>query len=362
MFNTKPQQTIGVIDLGTPEQKEGLYKFKELVASSAPVSLAPTSPERWKVYPKRNQASQSSCVYHARAKAAGILQEQATGEFVEYSASDYNKRSNRNLPAPSNEGAWPVEAFDQWRTQGIGLEALEPTNDKSAQELAVMKQSSFEKEVANVSKLDAYYALDGYDFDQIISTLKATGKPIPLGFFATGAEWNRNVPTILDPTLTLNTAGVRHEVCATPNFGIYNGEEGFTIEDSWGSTGIEGAGVRWITRSFFTKRNYIPGLVPTRFKSYEDMAIDPKRPSIKLTRDLEYGMQGPDVFALQQVLKYEGFFPANHTGSEYLLELTVKGIKLYQEKYGIVSSGTAETTGYGRVGPTTRADINKRFK
>jgi len=301
--------------------------------------------------------SQSSCVFHARAKMAGILHEQQRGEFIEFSAADYNKRSNK--PA---EGAYPVEALDLLRKEGIGLEVLEISNNVSADELKAVVQSGFDKQVAGLSLLDAFYSLPAYDFDTIISTLHATGKPIPLGFFATVSEWNRDVPTIIDAGLFLENASVRHEVCATPNFGIWNGQEGFTIEDSWGTTGINGTGVRFITREFFSKRNYIPGLVPTSFKGYSVIDIKPVRPKVLLERDLEKGMTGEDVRALQAVYKYEGLFPANHSGSDYFGEITERCTKDYQARYGIISEGTPSTSGYGRVGPKTRAHINKLYK
>ena len=353
---TEPEYK-GIKDLGTLEQKTKLYQIEELVSAPAAVSLAPTSPDRWKVWPRRDQKNSSSCVYQARAKAAGILREQETGEYVEYSAADYKKRSN----AP-DEGAYPIEAFDFWRTKGIGIEALEPSQGMSETEINASIQTDYEKKVADISKLDAYYALPEYNFDLFLSTLKATGKPIPVGFYGTYKEWSQDVPAILEASLTLGSAPVRHEVCATPNYGIYKGKEGFTIEDSWGSTGIEGKGVRFITREFFAKRNYLPGIVPTRFKTYEDIGVVPTKPKVKLVRDLDYGDEGEDVRDLQTVLKYEGYFPANHAGSTYYLELTQRGVQQYQAAHGIVSTGTPETTGYGRVGAKTRAHINNRYK
>lgn len=342
----------GIIDLGTPKQKSKLFQAKELVASNAPVSLSLTKPEQWKIYPKRNQDGSNTCVYQARAKACGILQEQKTGEFVEYSAADYNKRSN------ATPGAYAVESFDLLLKDGIGLEALEPSQNMNDDGVAKVKQTEFEKKVAKVSLLDGYYGLNAYDFDQIISTLHATKKPIPLGFFGTFKEWNQDMPKIIDKTLTLENAPVRHEVCATPNYGIYNGEEGFTIEDSWGSTGIKGLGVRWITRSFFEKRNYIPGLVPTSFKDYEQINIQPAKPKVELTKDLYFDMTDSDVNKLQTVLKYEGLFPVNHSGSNYYGEITKRGVEKLQTMYNLAKP---ENAGYGRCGPVTRAFINKKY-
>lgn len=352
----KPKYS-GVADLGTEKQKKDLYPSKELVASPSSVSLSPTNPDRWKIWPKRNQDGQSSCVYHARGKAGGILHEIKRGEFVELTAADYENRSNK--PA---EGSFPVESFDMWRNNGIGLEVLEPSNNLSAEELRAHKQTTFEKNVAQLSLLDAYYAIPAFNFDMIVSTLHATQKPIPLGFFATYEEWNKDTPVIRDPGLSLQNAAVRHEVCATPNFGIFEGQEGFTIEDSWGDAGIAGTGVRWISRSFCNARNYIPGLVPTSFKDFEDIGVEPSKPKSKLRRDLEREDTGDDVHRLQMVLKYEGFFPANHSGSTYFGPITERAVKMYQEAYDIVNEGTPQTTGYGRVGPQTRAHINNRYR
>lgn len=346
--------TIGILDLGTEAQKAKLFTISELIpAAAGAVPLEITDPSKWKIYPRRDQAQSNTCVFQARAKAAGILREQTTGEFVEYSASDYNKRSNK----PS-AGAYPVEAFDFWKKDGIGLEVLEPSQKMSDAGVALVTQSPFEIDVAKISKIENYVALLGYNFDVILATLYNTKKPIPVGFFATSSEWNKDVPIIINPSLTLDKAGVRHEVCATPNIGIYKGEEGFTIEDSWGTTGIEGKGVRWITRSFFEKRNYIPGLYPTAFKTYTDIGVQPTKPKVNLQIDLEFGMQHPDVRKLQEVYKYEGLFPANHPGSDLFHNITLEATKKFQVRYSIAAPGDG---GYGRVGPKTRAKINQLF-
>lgn len=346
--------TIGILDLGTAAQKAKLFSIAELVpAPAGVVPMLPTDPTKWKIWPRRNQADSNTCVYQARAKAAGILREQTTGEFVEYSAADYNKRSNK--PAA---GAYPVEAFDFWKQQGVGLEALEKSQFMDDNELSHNNQSPFEAEVAKLSRAENYVALIGYNFDVIVSTLHATGKPIPLGFFGKTIEWNRDVPTMSDPNLKLENATVRHEVCATPNYGIYQGSEGFTIEDSWGNTGIDNKGVRWITRAFCEKRNYIPGLYPTAFKNYQDIGVNPTKPHYVFNVDLEFGMRHPDVRKLQEVYKYEGLFPANHEGSDLFHNITLDCTKKFQVRYGVAGPSDA---GYGRVGPKTRAKLNALY-
>jgi peptidoglycan hydrolase-like protein with peptidoglycan-binding domain len=48
-------------------------------------------------------------------------------------------------------------------------------------------------------------------------------------------------------------------------------------------------------------------------------------------------------------------FFSNYFGSE-----TEKAVKRYQTTKNIVSSGTPETTGYGQLGPSTRASLNNK--
>lgn len=347
--------TLGAIDTRSQEEKEKDYIFEELVLTPAIVSLTATSPERWKIYPKRNQDGSNTCVYQSRAKAAGILEELRNGEFVEYSAAAYNRRSN----APS-AGAIPAEAFTDWKKNGIGLETLEQSQNKNDFEIAKVSQSEFEKRVASLSTLDSFFSLPVTNFDVIVSTLHATKKPIPLCFYGTYSEWNRDIP-IISANITLRDAEVRHSVCATPNYGIWQGKEGFTIEDSWGSAGISGTGVRFITREFM-QRNYIGGLVPTTFKSYSDMNVTPAKPKYKFRKTLQYGLKNDiDVVALQNILKFEGFFPANQSSTGCYFEVTRKGVLALQQKYKVASADELLSINGRVVGPSTIEKLNSLY-
>jgi hypothetical protein len=343
----------GVPDLGSPEQKAKLYKFEEIVSAPASFSMGQTNPDLWKIYPKRDQDGSNTCVFQARAKMAGILRDQLQGEFIEYSASDYNKRTNQGA------GAWPIEALDFARKDGIGLEALEPSQGMTDDQIAKNKQTEFQKEVAKVSLLDSYFGLPNYDFDTLVSTLHATKKPMMVGFFATMNEWNQDVVDIRTPSLTLGQATVRHEVCATPNYGIYKGKEGFTIEDSWGSTGINGKGVRWITREFFEKRNYLQPLYPTHFKTYTEIGIKPEVPKYTFLKNLQINDRNDDVKALQDMLKYENFFPANHQSTGFYGELTAKGVLAWQLKHKVDTIETLNSLGGRYFGNKSRAVANR---
>lgn len=61
---------------------------------------------------------------------------------------------------------------------------------------------------------------------------------------------------------------------------------------------------------------------------------------------------------LQKMLSSDkSIYPEGIT-SVFYGRLTVKSVERFQEKYGIVSSGTPKTTGYGMVGPKTMKKIN----
>lgn len=87
--------------------------------------------------------------------------------------------------------------------------------------------------------------------------------------------------------------------------------------------------------------------------------------SYKFYRNLAYKMTGPDVLELQKYLNANGFVLAqNGVGSvgketNYFGHLTERAVQKFQAQYGIVSSGSPAMTGYGLVGPRTRAKLNE---
>ncbi|MCR4330445.1 MAG: carbohydrate-binding protein [Patescibacteria group bacterium] len=74
---------------------------------------------------------------------------------------------------------------------------------------------------------------------------------------------------------------------------------------------------------------------------------------------LRKGSEGAEVTKLQQYLAKDPALYPEGTISGYFGVLTEAAIKRFQQKYGIVSAGTPESTGYGMVGPKTRAKLNE---
>lgn len=78
---------------------------------------------------------------------------------------------------------------------------------------------------------------------------------------------------------------------------------------------------------------------------------------LTFVRYLGIGSQGADVTLLQKFLVKDGDYPqAIITG--YYGSLTERAVEAFQTKDGIVNYGTPDTTGYGAVGPRTRAALN----
>ncbi len=83
---------------------------------------------------------------------------------------------------------------------------------------------------------------------------------------------------------------------------------------------------------------------------------------------LYVGMNSPEVKQLQQLLNTDRTTALAKSGNgstgketDYFGPLTEKAVERFQTEYKIVSSGTPSTTGYGLVGPRTRAMLSKVF-
>lgn len=83
-----------------------------------------------------------------------------------------------------------------------------------------------------------------------------------------------------------------------------------------------------------------------------------------LSANLNFGMTNPQVLILQQILNKSGFVistagpgaPGNET--TYFGGLTREALRKFQCAKGIACSGNESSTGFGRVGPLTRAALN----
>lgn len=110
-----------------------------------------------------------------------------------------------------------------------------------------------------------------------------------------------------------------------------------------------------------------PAVVPSAQQNQTSATpAQPKpAPTLALNKQLDYGVTDPQVRELQKFLNSQGFSVASagagSVGNEtdYFGPLTQAALKKYQAAKGIVSTGDALTTGYGRLGPQTLSSIQK---
>ncbi len=80
--------------------------------------------------------------------------------------------------------------------------------------------------------------------------------------------------------------------------------------------------------------------------------------ALTVATTLDFGARGSEVMALQEFLATDVSVYPEAIVSGYFGTLTRAAVQRFQCKRGIVCSGDAASTGYGRVGPRTLAAIN----
>ncbi len=96
------------------------------------------------------------------------------------------------------------------------------------------------------------------------------------------------------------------------------------------------------------------GTVPASFASASELQA-------VFTYPLMRGVRGNAVTRLQELLSEDRTLYPEGSITGYFGPLTERAVQRFQKKYGIVVSGNPSTTGYGRVGPATRAKLIEVF-
>lgn len=94
-------------------------------------------------------------------------------------------------------------------------------------------------------------------------------------------------------------------------------------------------------------------------KNLEKVEITLEETSIVFTKNLSRGDQNDDVRKLQEFFKKDPAIYPEGLVTSFFGELTEKAVQRFQKKEGIVNSGSGATTGFGHVGPKTRARLNE---
>ncbi len=323
------QNYIGVIpDPRTEYQKARDYYHNELYGATL---IQWIEKNRYKEYSLRDQDGSSSCVGQGTAKAMEAL----TG-IVDSAHPTYSRRPNK----PS-EGMYLQAAGDLRKNQGTTTEERDPSQklDELHMDAPVL---------VSTPTLISNYAFVAIDIDQIAQAIDLH-KGVALTFESNYDEW-------IDIPVVKGTPKWGHCVCAV-DYTLYKGEKAIVIEDSWGhATSIGNGGQRIITESFLKARcTGAMYLIPK--------TTDPvPKPQHTFINQLTYGMMGSaDVIALQDCLKYLGFFPANVHSTGNFLSATAHAVIKYQISKGIMDFANEKDIEKVKVGKKTLVALNKDF-
>jgi len=345
--------TGALLDTRPEEVRAKDYQFGEIVASANPVNWIQKPQITWRRFPIFNQNGSGSCVFQTMAKLMGIMYWLKNGQYVHFSATHgYQRRVNK--PAPGMGG---VDAFDIAR-KGVTLEELAPSQNMTDAQMDGYKIASYKEKVGEIFKINNYVILPIKNIDTVASVIQTTGKGVMVWFFFEYSEWT-DVPFIKNPNLEPNgSSTVRHSVAAV-DFTLWDGKKAIIIEDSWGPTfGL--AGQRVITEDFFKARNLFAAY-PINFV-FEEGAVD--KPHYTFTKTLKFSptfVTDPDVKALQDILKYEGLFPANTDSTGYYGSVTAKAVLAFQKKYQVTPDAELDALQGRECGPKTIAKLNELY-
>ena len=340
-------QSGAVLDARTEEEKERDYKLGEVVASVSPVNWIEKS--GYRRFPIFNQDGSGSCVAQTQAKELGIMRWLKDGNYVHFSATDiYQRRANKPY---GGMGAIDVRSI---AAKGVTLEVLCPSQDMNDAQMDTQTIEPYKREVGMVFSVPNYIEDPVADIETIASVIQATGKGVMVWFYFKIEEWTER-PKVLYPDLDLYAATtLRHSVTAV-DFTLIAGKKCLIIDDSWG-TGFGTAGQRTIDEDFFKARNWYAGhLVNFKFE------LPPVAPKHTFTKPLTLGMTDPDVVALQDILKYEQFFPTNTDSTGFYGGVTASGVLKWQLKHQVDTPDALNALQGKRVGSLTISKLNSIY-
>jgi len=338
-----------LIDNRPREEKEKDYDSRELAFSTVPPEYTTRSKAQKlaEKYELENQFQTSSCASHAGARCLGIHEEVEGREYKKLApAFIYRQRINKT------EGMFVYDLGNIGREKGCPPFDLLPTPKTEKEINSVVITDEMRKE-AEKYKGGNSISINEKDIDSYAKVINNLGLPITLFVWGSVAEWSKEYPEVLDKTLTLEKAPIRHLVAIVPNSAyIYKNKKYFIILDSslFGKIYI-----RHISEDFLKERT----VVGMYWLTLPNKSDEQSKFKYTFTKDLWVGQRGYEVKMLQEALKSLGFFPQMET-TEYFGGITRKAVEDFQKKYEkdiLWLIGLKSPTGY--FGKSSRNKLNQ---
>lgn len=334
------------IDTRTEEEKAKDYRFEEIVASAAPVNWIEKPKKDWRKFPIFDQGQSGSCVAQTGKKQLGVYIWLKAGEFIALSATHiYSRRANKPAGGMNGNDVYQI------MQKGTTLAQLVPDEKMNDAQMDAVKISDFDEQIGQPFKIGNYFVVGTKDIDLIASIIQETGKAVMVWFYFKHDEWDETPDIKYDNLDLYGGSTSRHSVAAV-DFTLVNGKKCLIIDDSWGPKAGNGAGQRVITEDFFKVRNWYAA----HFMNFKFEGANDTKPHHNFTKTLKFSSTyttDPEVVALQDCLKYLGFFPSNTESTGYFGSVTKKAVEQFQTNQGLTPDGI--------VGPATNAKLNVLF-
>lgn len=331
----------GAIDNRSVKEKSKDFHWEEFNV------LGPvTYPERASVgYTLRNQDGSGSCVAQTVAKMLEVWDFNNDNTPTIYSATPIYQR-RRNKPAPGMVG---VDAL-QYAVDGhIYLESDVPSqlmNDDAMDKVSI-------KDTLKKPEKPLSYSVLPINFDAVAQEVQKSH--VAMVWFKCGAsEWSTTVPEGRS-----SSEAIRHSVAAVDCI-HYDGEDYIIIEDSWGKLEKNSdipiqEGQRAISRTFFEDHCFFAA-------SFTNFKFDGgSKPKHYWNYAMKYGQHSEDIVKLQEVLKYEKFFPSNQECTGYFGGITARALVKWQIKHGMPDFANEKDMRKVMAGKKTLAELNKLY-
>jgi hypothetical protein len=310
-----------------PEAKAKDWHFDE-VATAIPVNWVEKTFKDLRFFSRRDQDGSGSCMAQSGAKVLGIENVVEENLYNEMSATPlYQARANK-----PTTGMWQQDCLSLMCKPVVCFESQVPSQKMSdAQMDAPYTITADEVAIAEEYRASGY-AFIPIDIDKVASVV-AEGKAVQLLMYFKADEWwgqTDGVPKILHPELTnMDVDALRHGIAAV-DYLLHIGEKSLGIEDS--AVLPTENGQRILTNTFFKQRCYGAGYLLPLSNNHSII----NKPQYTFTKQLTYGMTDPDIVALQNILKFEGYFTSTIPSTGYFGPITAQALQKWQVAHNIL--------------------------
>lgn len=336
---------IGILPDNRPkEEQEKNYDSRELDMGETKWLTKKEAVKNAKAYVSRNQYSKSSCVPSSICNALWNTERVVLSD--EYL---YSQRINK-----PQEGCYWYDIGNLVVNQGVCERSVMP-EVRTETEANAIKITDDQRNNAKKAKQKSYLFIENPNTDTIAQWINS-GIPVAFSFYSNSPEWAVEFPSVIDPKLIIEKAGINHAICAIPNTAYKeDGKKFFIITDSAHFGKIF---IRHLSEGFtYDRAKHGMIFMDLEYEEKDDIPENVK--GYHFVRDLTIGSIGNDVNKLQCYLQYKGFFPKNTAPTFYFGGLTRQAVKDYQQESAstiLTPLGLAKGTGY--FGEATRNFIN----